>query len=99
MTLYAIHYTYDERADERAALRPQHLAHFRALAESGRVPAIGRYGDTLEPGALIVVDVDSLDEAEQIVANDPYVEAGLVPARAIREWPAFGAWPGRDFPA
>ncbi len=99
MTLYAVHYTYDDRADERTARRPEHLAHFRALAEAGKVPAIGRYGDALEPGALIVLDVDSRDEAESIVANDPYVLAGLVPARAIREWPAFGAWPGADFPA
>ncbi|MDN4479005.1 YciI family protein [Demequina lignilytica] len=99
MSLYAVHYTYDERADDRAARRPEHLAHFRALAASGRCPAIGRYGDALQPGALIVLDVDSLDEAEQIVANDPYVLAGLVPERSIREWPAFGAWPARDFPA
>ncbi|WP_062202374.1 YciI family protein [Demequina salsinemoris] len=99
MSLYAVHYTYDERADERAARRPEHLAHFRSLADAGKVPVIGRYGDSLEPGALIVLDVDSLAEAEDIVAHDPYVLAGLVPAHAIREWPAFGAWPGRDFPA
>ncbi|SEI80298.1 YciI family protein [Demequina mangrovi] len=99
MSLYAIHYTYDERADERAALRPEHLAHFRALADAGKVPAIGRYGDDLHPGALIIVDVDSLDEATAIVTEDPYVRAGLVPEHGIREWPAFGAWPGRDFPA
>ncbi len=99
MSLYAVHYTYDERADERASRRPEHLGHFRALAAEGKVPVIGRYGDELEPGALIVLDVDSLDEAESIVANDPYVLAGLVPERVIREWPAFGAWPGREFPA
>lgn len=99
MSLFAIHYTYDERADERAAHRPEHLAHFRALAAAGKVPAIGRYGDDLQPGALIVADVASLEEAEQIVADDPYVKVGLVPAHSIRQWPAFGEWPGADFPA
>ncbi|WP_062518188.1 YciI family protein [Demequina gelatinilytica] len=99
MSLYAIHYLYDERADERNARRPEHLAHFRALADAGTVTAIGRYGDDLEPGALIIVDVDSTEDAASIVAGDPYVRAGLVPQHRIREWPAFGAWPGRGFPA
>ena len=99
MTLFALHYVYDERADERTALRPAHLSHFRALADGGRVPAIGRYGDSGQPGALIILDVESLDEAEQIAAADPYMIAGLVPEHTIREWPAFGSWPARAFPA
>ncbi|WP_062306894.1 YciI family protein [Demequina subtropica] len=99
MSLYAIHYVYDERADERAARRPEHLAHFRTLADAGTVTAIGRYGDDLEPGALIIVDVETRQDAERIIAGDPYVRAGLVPRHSVREWPAFGAWPGRDFPA
>lgn len=99
MSTYALHYTYDERADERAAHRPAHLAHFRALAAQGRCPAISRYTDDQQPGALIILDVGSREEVDAIVAADPYVIAGLVPAHQIREWPAFGAWPGGDFPA
>lgn len=99
MSTYALHYTYDDRADERAALRPAHLAHFRALAAQGRCPALSRYTDDLQPGALIILDVESREDVEAIVAGDPYVIAGLVPAHKIRAWPAFGAWPGTEFPA
>jgi uncharacterized protein YciI len=90
MTVFALHYTYDERAAAREATRPEHRAYWFALADAGRVLALSRYDDDLEPGALLILDVEGVDAAEALVAADPYVRAGLVPSHSVRAWPAAG---------
>jgi uncharacterized protein YciI len=69
----------------RAGAREAHLARLKALAEEGRVliagpnPAI----DSEDPGpagfsgSVVVLEFDSLEEAEAWAATDPYVEAGV----------------------
>jgi len=92
MSLFAIHYTYDDRAAERDAARPEHRAYLLDLAAQGKAPVFGRYEDEGAPGALIVFEAASLEEAEAMVAADPYVRAGLVPEHSVRAWPAAGPW-------
>jgi uncharacterized protein YciI len=68
------------RLDNRAA----HLAH---IETSGIVEMAGPF---LEGGAmigsLIVLSVDSMDQAQTWAANDPYAKAGLFSSVDIREW-------------
>ncbi|WP_296665359.1 YciI family protein [Demequina sp.] len=92
MSLFAVHYSYDDRAEDREAARPEHRAYFEALAREGKAVAFGRFEDHLSPGALIILDVDTREEAEAIVAADPFVRAGLVPGAFVRTWPAGGPW-------
>lgn len=94
MTLFAVHYTYDDRSAARDDLRPQHRDYLRSLAARGQAPIFGRYDDDGQPGALIVLDAASADDARSLVAGDPFVVAGLVPEVSIREWPAIGPWVG-----
>ena len=69
------------RLDNRAA----HLAHIEA---TGVVEMAGPF---LDPdgqmcGSLIVLNVESLTEAEAWAAADPYAQAGLFEAVKITEW-------------
>lgn len=92
MSLFAVLYTYDDRHEEREAVRAEHRAYLQALAAEGKAVAFGRYEDGDGPGALIILDVASRPEAEALVEDDPYVHAGLVPERMVRTWPASGPW-------
>ena len=75
----------EDSLERRAGAREAHLARLRALAEEGRVliagpnPAI----DSEDPGpagfsgSVVVLEFDSLKDAEAWAAADPYVEAGV----------------------
>jgi uncharacterized protein YciI len=88
MSTYTIEYTYDDRAEERNAVRPDHLNYLNGLVSAGTMLAFGRYNDDGEPGALLIVEAVNSDAVENLVRNDPYVIAGLVPSHDIRSWPA-----------
>lgn len=92
MSLFAIHYVYDDRAAERDAMRPEHRAWMLGLAERGIARAFGRYEDDGDPGALLVFEADSAAAVEELLAADPYQAAGLVVGHSVRAWPAGGPW-------
>ncbi|MFV0285020.1 MULTISPECIES: YciI family protein [Demequina] len=91
MTDWMIEYVYDDRADERDRLRPEHRAHLAALAEQGSMPAYGRFDDEGAAGALLIGRAETLDEVEAMLDTDPFYVAGLVAERRIRRWPAVWA--------
>ena len=93
MRLFAATYAYDDRADERTALRPEHLEYLDALVDEGSLLAYGRYSDSKAPGALFIYFADSETAVEAWIEADPFVEAGLVPDHVVRAWPALGPWP------
>ena len=69
------------RLDNRAA----HLAY---IAETGVVEMAGPF---LSPegqmtGSLVVLNVETLADAEAWAANDPYARAGLFESVVISEW-------------
>ncbi|NTT87741.1 YciI family protein [Tabrizicola fusiformis] len=69
------------RLDNRAA----HLEHIRV---SGVVEMAGPF---LSPegqmtGSLVVLEVETLAQAEDWAANDPYAKAGLFESISISEW-------------
>lgn len=93
MNLYAVHYIYDERFDERMALRPEHLEYLDALVADGRLLAYGRFTDDLAPGALFIYLGDTPEQVDAMVEGDPFVSQGFVPHHFVRTWPARGTWP------
>jgi len=93
MDLFAVHYVYDDRTEDRDAIRTSHVAYLDDLVAKGALFAYGRYADELEPGALFIYRADGADVVEAWVAGDPYVAAGLVPRHSVRAWPARGTWP------
>lgn len=78
--------------DKRMAVRPAHLARMEKLRDEGRIllggpmPAI----DSPDPGpagfagSLIVAEFGSLTEAEQWLAEDPYVTEGVFERTIVR---------------
>ncbi len=90
MTMFAVHYTYDERFDEREAMRPAHRAFITGLADAGAALAFARYDDAGSPGALLIFQGGSADAIEQLLDDDPYAAAGLIVGREVRVWNATG---------
>lgn len=65
--------------------RPAHLAHIEA---SGVVemagPFLNEAGEMV--GSLVILSVESLEQARGWAARDPYAMAGLFQSVDIREW-------------
>ncbi len=93
MNLYAAHYVYDDRQEERETFRAAHLDYLDSLVAAGRLLAYGKYADELDPGALFIYLADDADAVETMIAGDPYVAQGFVPGHDVRLWPARGTWP------
>ena len=76
----------------RTKARDAHLARLTALANEGRLLIAGPHPaiDSPEPGAagftgsLVVVDFDSLEEAEAWAQADPYVKHGVVRTATVK---------------
>ncbi|TNF60603.1 MAG: YciI family protein [Rhodobacteraceae bacterium] len=71
--------------ETRKANREAHLAYIR---ETGVVemagPLLGADGGMA--GSLIVLQVETMAEAEAWAANDPYNKAGLFDTTLLKEW-------------
>ena len=59
----------------RKIYRPAHLARMDPLDQQGRVVLAGPLTD--KAGSLIVIDADSLDEAQKFAQEDPYTVNGV----------------------
>lgn len=65
--------------------RPAHLAH---IESSGVVEMAGPFlteGGEMA-GSLVILSVETLDQAQDWATNDPYAKAGLFQSVDIREW-------------
>ena len=71
-----------ERAQVERPLR-EHFGYVLGLHRQGKVLLAGPWGDA--PGGLVLLQVESLEEAERIFAADPAIQAGVMSA-TLREW-------------
>jgi len=87
MALYAIH-CLDKPAslDLRMATREAHLTYMRGFA--GRMKLAGPMLDEAGQmcGSILLLEAETLAEAEAFSANDPYALAGLFQAVEIRQF-------------
>lgn len=91
MSVFAVDYRYDHRADERTALRPAHRAHLAELLEAGQLLASGPIDDGA--GALLLIVASDADAALAVLEADPFLQAGLIASREARAWaPVIGPW-------
>ncbi|MCG7409943.1 YciI family protein [Paenibacillus sp. ACRRX] len=63
--------------------RPHHLEYLATLSEQGKVHLKGPFKDG--SGGMVIYIADSLEEAQQLAENDPYVVEG-VRSLHLREW-------------
>jgi uncharacterized protein YciI len=72
----------------RLDTRPAHVEFLKGLSAEGRIafagPMIGADGNP--NGSLVVLDVESIEVAREIAAQDPYAKAGLFDTVDISQW-------------
>ena len=77
---------------DRLNIRDQHLARLKALQDEGRLMAAGPLpaidsenpGDAGFSGSLLIVQFDSLDQAEQWASEDPYMAGGVYQKSTVK---------------
>ena len=83
---YVIHATdREESLEARVAARPAHIERVQGLLEQGRLLVAGPMPNIDSPnpgpagfsGSTIIAEFDSLEDARQWAASDPYVDAGV----------------------
>jgi uncharacterized protein YciI len=75
---------YIDDAAKIVALCPSHRAFMKNLATQRRVAEVGPFTDG--SGALIIYEVESLTEAESIVADDPYTIRDALLSYQLKPW-------------
>lgn len=72
----------------RLDTRPEHLAYLNALNADGKLGFAGPFlGDDGKPtGSLVVVKVETIEEARRIAVDDPYAKAGLFAEVEVKAW-------------
>ncbi len=77
----------------RPGLRPAHLEHLAGYRDNGHIVMAGPFTDGA--GSLIVVDFETIAEAEAMAAADPYSKGGVFASMEIHPFlrviPAEGA--------
>lgn len=76
---------YDRTLDKRLAARSEHVARLKSLCNAGRLLIAGPHPavDAQDPGpagftgSLVVVEFDSLEDAQVWADDDPYIAAGV----------------------
>lgn len=88
MNYFAVHYTYADGDDNIVRLRPEHRQFLGRLRDEGTLVASGPYTDG-HGSALIIIRLDdhaTLDDAYDLMDNDPFVVHDVLAGRKIRAW-------------
>ena len=73
---------YNGNKEQVKAIHQAHREYLRQFLENGQLCAAGPLAD--DTGALWVLKVDTVEEAEKIVKGDPFVAAGVMVSWRIR---------------
>jgi len=86
--VYLMISNYLKPLDEVDAVREDHLSFLSGLEQRGLVVSAGRQDPPV--GGVIIFNVDSEAEAQQLIAEDPYVKAGVAAYTATGFKPSRG---------
>jgi uncharacterized protein YciI len=78
----AYFYLMRDQPDRVRAVAPDHATYWRDLCVPGYVG--GPLGD--RSGGLITFEAESPQDADELVANDPFVRADLLESAWVKEW-------------
>jgi uncharacterized protein YciI len=87
MALFALEYRFPPDRGRRLAVRARHRAYLEQLSRSGHVVAAGPFDE--DTGALILYSVSGRDELDRLLAEDPYVQAGVFGEVIVQGWRPF----------
>ncbi|MBE9403363.1 YciI family protein [Brachybacterium sp. p3-SID1565] len=85
MATYAVTYRYVDDAARLDEVRPEHRAFLREQYEAGRLLLSGPLADG-DPGALLIVRGDDVQDAQGVLADDPFRREGLIAEATMRTW-------------
>lgn len=71
------------------ATHAEHRVYLRQFLENGQLRAAGPFGD--DSGALWILEVETVKEADEIVQGDPFVAAGVLLSWKIRPFAYWSA--------
>ncbi|HEX6075574.1 MAG TPA: YciI family protein [Micromonosporaceae bacterium] len=91
MAKFIVEFRYNVDRGQRQAYHPAHASYLYSLAERGVLllagPLVG------ENAGLLLYEVENREELERVLDSEPYVRAGVVAERRVREWlPGKGSW-------
>lgn len=86
MALYALYYRYVDDVALVSQHRPEHRQYLSSLFENGKLLAAGPLDDPDAPSGLLILDVDSEEEAHRIAQNDPFSDRGVIVRFQIASW-------------
>lgn len=97
MCLYIVLYDYDlELLGRKKELRDEHRTFMHRLNSLGTVLSSGRTAAGDERGSLTIMLARDVEEAQRILKDDPYAQAGIVKSMTVREWsPVVGTFADR----
>ncbi len=75
---------YTTDTDRIQAARPAHRVYLTTLLDAGQLAYAGPFDDG--GGALIVYECGSREEAERLIAADPFAAAGVFVRHTLRPW-------------
>ena len=81
--MFIVELAFDD-GPERLAARPAHRELLRRWHDEGKIVMAGPYQD--DAGALLIFDVSSEAELDQLIAADPYYTTTGVNIARRREW-------------
>lgn len=76
--------------DEVEEINKGHLANISKYAATGQITAAGPFGDDTEKRGILIFDVETQEEAEAILKEDPAVKAGRLIYEIHPWWAAKG---------
>ncbi len=81
---YAAIAVYTPDAVTIAKARPAHREYLAGLITQRKLVISGPFSD--DGGGLLVYETDTPEEAEKLVANDPFAKQGVFTSWEIRPW-------------
>jgi len=76
---------------EAAEIQARHLAHISAMADAGKICMAGPFDDDSDIRGILVFSVSNMEEAQQLAAEDPAVQAGRLVMEFHPWWAAVGS--------
>ena len=82
--------TKSKDSTEAAQFQEMHLAHLNQLAEDGKLIVAGPFEGGGEHRGLLIFDVETVEDALKLEAEDPAVKSGRLIMNAFYWWGAKG---------
>lgn len=76
--------------EEGAAIQENHLAHLGKLEEEHYLIMAGPFGDDTEKRGILLFDLETVEEASELVGDDPAVKANRLDFECHPLWLAKG---------